>query len=141
MEKITIDWSNDMLFTTTVNNFEIKLDAAPEHGGSDSGTRPKPLMLVALAGCTGMDVASLARKMRVEMRSLAIDVLSEKSEGMPVVYTSFEVIYRFEAEEADRDKIIKMVVNSQERYCGVSAMMAKIAPVTYKIFLNGAQIK
>lgn len=141
MEKINVKWDEAMSFTASVDGFEIKLDAAAEHGGSNLGPRPKPLMMVALAGCTGMDIASLAKKMRVQLASFDIDVEAEKSEEMPVVFTSMTLIYKFMADEADTDKIIKMVTMSQERYCGVAAMLSKATTLGYRIELNGKVIK
>lgn len=137
MEKINVNWDQEMAFTASVNGFEIKLDATPEHGGQGQGPTPKPLLLVALAGCTGMDIASLAKKMRVEIQKLNIEVEAQKSQEMPVVYTQMTIIYRFTAKESDREKIIKMVTMSQERYCGVAAMLSKAAEVDFKIELNG----
>lgn len=140
MDQISVDYQQDMSFTAHVENFSIDLDANTESGGKDSAMRPKPLMLVALAGCTGMDIASLARKMRVEIEKLTIEASAEKSEEMPVVYTSATLTYHFTAQEQHRDKIIKMVDMSQERYCGVAAMMRMICPLSYTILLNGEKI-
>lgn len=141
MEKVNVKWDEAMAFTASVDGFELKLDASPENGGQNSGPRPKPLMLVALAGCTGMDIASLSKKMRVILRTFNVDVEAEKSTEMPIVFTSMTLIYRFEAEESDRDKIIKMVTMSQERYCGVAAMLTKATELSYRIELNGEVIK
>ena len=141
MDEIRVDYQKDMRFEAYVDGFAIPLDAAPEHGGADSAPRPKPLMLVALAGCTGMDIASLARKMRVELKKMSIDVRAEKSDEMPVVYTSAALVYNFEADEKEAEKLLKMVDLSQERYCGVAAMMRSICPLSVEVRLNGTQIR
>lgn len=141
MEKIDIHWEQNMSFKATVNGFNINLDAAQENGGDDLAPRPKPLLLVALAGCTGMDVASLARKMRVEIEEFNVEAEAEKSDDIPMVYTEIRLIYKFKADEANRAKIIKMVTLSQERYCGVSAMLSKATSISYRIELNGERIK
>lgn len=140
MENVILDFQGDMRFDAHIENHTITIDASREFGGSEVGPRPKPLMLVALAGCTGMDVASLAKKMRVEIQSLTIEVQAEKSTDMPVVYTSFNVIYRFIAAQTDAEKIKKIVDMSQERYCGVSTMMRQVAPLSYEIFLNDQRL-
>jgi len=64
--KVDITWTEDMSFETSVNNHKIILDATEAVGGKDRGPRPKPLTLVALGGCTGMDVISILSKMRVK---------------------------------------------------------------------------
>lgn len=140
MEKITVDWKEQMAFTASVDGFNIELDADTQVGGQNEGPRPKPLILVALAGCTGMDVASLAKKMRLEIRSLSIDVEAEKTTEIPIEYTAFKVIYHFCASENDKDKIIKIVEMSLQRYCGVASMLRKVGAVDHVIFLNDKQI-
>ena len=55
-----------MAFEAEVNGFKLMLDAEPAVGGKNQGPRPKPLTLVSLAGCTGMDVISILKKMKVE---------------------------------------------------------------------------
>ncbi len=49
----------------------------------NSGPRPKPLLLAALGGCTGMDVISMLKKMRVEPSYFNVDVDGELSEEHP----------------------------------------------------------
>lgn len=143
MEKASVKFVENMAFTASVegSSTTIPLDANAEHGGSGNGLRPKPLMLVALAGCTGMDIASLIKKMRVEISGFEIDTEAEKSDDMPVVYTEIRLIYRFTALADDvADKLKKIVDMSQERYCGVAAMMRHFAKLSYSIVLNGKTI-
>ena len=61
MEKVAIqaEWLEGLAFETEVNGHKLVVDADENAGGSNRGPRPKPLMLVALAGCTGMDVISI----------------------------------------------------------------------------------
>ncbi|MEG0033770.1 MAG: OsmC family protein [Mucinivorans sp.] len=140
MDKISIDYKHDMSFEANIENFSIALDAKSENGGSASAPTPKPLMLVALAGCTGMDVASLAKKMRVELEKFEIEATASKSDTMPVVYTAAALKYNFIAAPESAEKIRKIVGMSQERYCGVAAMFRMICPLSYTIWLNGEQI-
>ena len=79
-EKITATWLSDLSFETEVDGHKIYMDTSLEHGGKNTGPRPKPLMMVALAGCTGMDVAAILKKMRVEYDDLQVDVDGDISE-------------------------------------------------------------
>jgi len=63
--KTNVTWTGAMSFEAEVNSFKIKLDADEAVGGKNTGPRPKPLTLVSLGGCTGMDVISILGKMRV----------------------------------------------------------------------------
>jgi putative redox protein len=70
IHKIDLNWKEEMAFMAEVNDHRIILDADEMVGGQNLGPRPKPLMLVALAGCTAMDVISILRKMKVEAISM-----------------------------------------------------------------------
>lgn len=143
MDTATVKYIDSMAFTANVDNSEISipLDATAQHGGRNDGFRPKPLMLVALAGCTGMDIASLVKKMRVEITDLQIDTEADKSDQMPIVYTAIRLTYRFTAPtDADADKLRKIVEMSQERYCGVAQMVRSFAKLSYTIVLNGKSL-
>jgi len=131
--KVDTSWKGNMQFETVVNGHAIMMDAKEESGGLDAGPRPKELMLSALAGCTGMDVVSILKKMRITPLSFNVFVEAEVTEEHPRHYTSMHIIYEFEGENLDEEKLRKAIELSQERYCGVSAVYKKAMPVTYSI--------
>ncbi|MDD3567706.1 MAG: OsmC family protein [Bacteroidales bacterium] len=131
--KINIDWQGDMAFETELDGHKLVIDASPEVGGGNKGPRPKPLMLVALAGCTGMDVVSILKKMRVELDGLRIWVEAEQTEEHPKHYSEMKIIYEFKGKDLPMDKIEKAVNLSEERYCGVSAVYRKAMPISTEI--------
>jgi putative redox protein len=131
--KIFVDWQGEMSFEADIDGKKILLDAAPESGGKDKGPRPKPLMLVALAGCTGMDVVSILNKMRVEYEGLRIWVEAEQTEEHPKHYSSMKIIYEFKGKDLPMDKLEKAVNLSEERYCGVNAVYKKALTVSTEI--------
>ncbi len=125
-----------MAFETEVNGHKLVLDATPEVGGEDRGPRPKPLVMVALAGCTGMDVVSILKKMRVEIEGLEIKVEGNISEEHPKTFTELKLIYEFKGKDLPMDKLKKAVEMSDEKYCGVSAFYKKAVPLSYEIRLG-----
>jgi putative redox protein len=110
-----------MTFEADIDGHKIIVDASAENGGNNNGPRPKPLMLVALAGCTGMDVVSILKKMRVEIESLNIAVEADMREEHPKKYTAMKVIYSFKGNNLEYEKLEKAVKMSEEKYCGVMA--------------------
>jgi putative redox protein len=132
-EQVRVNWLENMAFEAEVNGHKIILDAAETIGGEDRGPRPKPLMLVALAGCTGMDVVSILKKMRVEVEGFDVVVEGDLTEEHPKQYTQMRVIYEFKGKELPMDKLEKAVNLSEERYCGVSAMYKKTIGITTEI--------
>lgn len=135
MGKHTIDliWENGMCFSSEVNGHKVYVDADASVGGTNKAPRPKPLMLVALAGCTAMDVVSLLNKMRVDFSYFNVKIDAELSEEHPKVYTKVHIIYQIKGENIDKAKVEKAVNLSQEKYCGVSAMFKKFAEVSFEI--------
>ena len=133
---IDLDWVEKMAWQTQVNGHEIKIDVDSENGGDDTGPRPKPLMLVALAGCTGMDVVSILKKMRVNFDELTISVEANMREEHPKFYDWMKVIFRFTGKDLPLDKLQRAVQLSEEQYCGVSALYKMAIPVTFEIKVN-----
>ena len=139
--QITLNWEKDLTFKTLLDGHKVTIDRDMENGGNDEGPRPKALMLVALAGCSAMDVIPLFNKMRVRFEKVSIDVKAESSDTIPMVYTAFHMTYHIQGNKEDAAKIDKAIRLSQEKYCGVGLMMKKIAPITYEILLNGEPLK
>ena len=126
-------WKGNMQFDSLVNDHHITMDAALEGGGEDLGARPKQLMLTALAGCTGMDVVSILKKMRVELDSFNVNIEATMTEEHPKHYTAMHIIYEFTGKDLPMDKLEKAVKLSQDQYCGVSFMYKKAMEITFEI--------
>ena len=131
--KIHMDWKGDMAFEADLNGHKLIIDAPHAAGGNDLGPTPKPLMLVALAGCTGIDVVSILKKMRVNLDGFRVWVEAEHTEEHPKHYSSMKVIYEFKGKNLPMDKIEKAVGLSEDQYCGVSHLYKKAIPVTTEI--------
>ncbi len=138
-EKISISWLDKMGFEAEVNDHKITLDATPEVGGLDRGPRPKPLMLVALGGCTAMDVVSILAKMRVELKDLKVSVEGEVTEEHPKHFKSMHVTYEFWGKDLPLAKLEKAVNLSEDRYCGVSIVYKKVMEVTSEIIVHNVE--
>ncbi|MCX7845726.1 MAG: OsmC family protein [Dictyoglomaceae bacterium] len=127
-----IVWNGNMRFTgTTPSNFSINMDASLEHGGEDQGPRPMELILVALGGCTGMDVISILQKMKEKVESFEIKISGERAEEHPKVYKKVHLEYIFKGENLKEENIKKAIELSQTKYCSVSAILRGTAEVTY----------
>ncbi len=128
-----VEWKEGMAFEAEVDGFKIIVDAKEEHGGTGQGPRPKPLMMVALAGCTGMDVISILKKMRVEVDNFSIKIDGDITDEHPKQFTKMHIIYEFKGNDLAMKKLEKAVNLSQERYCGVSASYGKAMELTHEI--------
>jgi putative redox protein len=120
-------------FTVDVNGHKIEIDTDEAGGGNNLGTRPKALMLVSLAGCTGFDVVSILNKMRVNFSDLSISVDGHLTESEPAIYDKVVINYTIKVSKEDEAKVEKAVKLSKEKYCGVSKMFDAFAEVSSKI--------
>jgi len=132
-QEVKIQYLDKMAFKANINGHEIILDAAEEVGGENRGPRPKPFMLTALAGCTGMDVVSILKKMRVEFDDFNVIVEGDLTDEHPKQFYKLNVIYEFKGKDLPMDKLKKAVSLSEERYCGVSASYRKAMEITSEI--------
>jgi len=121
---IKINWTKDSNFEYEENNQKFSMDILSEKGFS-----PKKLLLVGLAGCTGIDIVSLLEKMRVSFSEFNISVEANLTEEHPKFYKEIIIHYSIKSENTNKDKIQKAIDLSMEKYCGVSAMLAKTAEI------------
>jgi putative redox protein len=131
--KIKSNFIGGMAFETDMDGHKIVVDAYPEFGGENKGPSPKPLVLTALSGCTGMDVVSLLKKMRVDYENFSIEIDASLTEEHPKYYDKIHVVYAIKVKPEDEAKVKKAVDLSQERYCGVSYMLSQSSELTYEI--------
>lgn len=130
-------WMGKMQFNALVNGHTVIMDAPERAGGEDLGPIPKPFMLTALAGCTGMDVVGLLRKQGAALEKCDVKVSGEINSTPPIVYTRIHVLYDLHGTPDHRDLALNVVKCSQQELCGVSAMLQRIVPVTWEVVYNG----
>lgn len=136
MAKTNVKWKGGMSFEADLDGHKITIDADEKVGGENKGPKPKPLMLIALAGCTGMDVVSILKKMKIELDEFNVNVEASLTEEHPKYFDSFFIHYIFKGKDLPMAKLEKAVNLSQERYCGVSEMYRQFAKLDHKITIE-----
>ncbi|RYY63463.1 MAG: OsmC family peroxiredoxin [Chitinophagaceae bacterium] len=101
-----------------------------------AGFSPKALLLSGLAGCTGVDIVDILEKMRVPFAALEIEVNAEQTDTHPRVFEGIDVTYKVRTGEENRDKVVKAIELSLDKYCGVAAMLRKNSPIRYTLQLQ-----
>ena len=130
---ISAVFKGGMNFTAEVNGHKIEIDTEEAAGGKNIGTRPKALMLVSLAGCTGFDVVSILNKMRVNFSDLSVNVEGHLTKTEPKIYDKVHLNYSIKVQKEDEEKVLKAVKLSKEKYCGVSKMFESFSKVSFEI--------
>jgi putative redox protein len=134
--KIQATWRSPMRFDGIAEGgTTVVMDGQPEYGGSGAGPSPMETVLIAMASCTGMDVASILAKMRAPLRAFAITIEAERATEHPKIFTSINIRYDAVGPDLRRDQVEKAVSLSLEKYCPVTAMLRRSAEVTYEITL------
>jgi putative redox protein len=126
-------YQGGMRFDTLIDGHSITIDLDKAAGGDNTGPGPKILMLVSLAGCTGVDVVSLLRKMKANFSDFTINVEAHLTETHPVIYDEVTITYNIKVSKTDESKVEKAVTLSQDKYCGVSHMFSAFAKLNNKI--------
>ncbi len=109
----------------------VMMDAAPESGGRGGATKPKELLLLGLGGCTAMDVVSILKKKRVDLKNFEVNIQTEMTEEHPQVFTKFNIEYVFYGNNIKPQDVERAIELSQTKYCGVSAMYKSFAEITH----------
>ncbi|NNG10578.1 MAG: OsmC family protein [Arenibacter sp.] len=135
--QITTKWLGNMAFeSNNPSGHNLTIDIAPEDGGDGTGYRPKALMLSSLAGCSGLDIASLIKKMKLEVADFRIETIANLTDEHPKYYDKVSIEYHFTGNNLDEKKLQRAVDLSVEKYCGVMEMFRKFATLEIKTFFN-----
>lgn len=131
--KVTINRvNNDVHFEGTgISNVPISIDGADKVGGIDAGARPMELVLMAVGSCASMDIVSILKKQKQELKDIKINVEGERDyDQTPAIFTEIDVTFILFG-NLDRNKVEKAVTLSMEKYCSVSAMLEKTVRINY----------
>jgi putative redox protein len=104
----------------------------------NAGFSPKALLLTGLAACSGIDVVEILEKMRVPFSDLKIDTEAEQTDELPKVFKDIHLRYKIGCDQTNRDKVIKAIGLSLEKYCGVAAMLKKNSKIDYTLEITNS---
>lgn len=115
----------------------VKMDAAEEIGGHNSGIRPMQLLLMSLGGCSGIDIVSILKKQRQEVTNFNISIEGEREKDkIPALWKQVNVTFKFSG-NIDADKAKKACALSIDKYCSVAATLrAAGCVVDWKVEVN-----
>ena len=110
---------------TDAHGHTVKLDTSPETGGQNYGVRPMQILLMALGGCSGIDVVSILKKQRQTVRDFRMLIDGEREKGKePSLWENIEVIFELKG-DIDIEKARRACELSIEKYCSVAATLMK----------------
>jgi len=129
-DKVTTVWKEKMVFESdNPSGFNFNLGVTEDENDAYKPLRPKAAMLSSLAACSGLDVVSVAEKMKTEFTDLKIEVEGELTDEHPKTYHTVTVDYHFYGDDLNEKKLTKAVNLSIEKYCGVMEMFRQFSKV------------
>jgi putative redox protein len=135
-DSVSIALKNNMSFNVNVNGHKLILDSSNESGGKNEGPRPKSLMLVALAGCTGMDVVSILRKMKIVFEDFRIEVDGNVTDEHPKHFDHMHIRYIVKGKNIPADKVNNAIDLSLGKYCGVTYSYSKAMKISHELIIE-----
>lgn len=103
---------------------KIIVDTPQKAGGTGQGFKPTELLLMSVAGCTGVDVIRILKKQRQEVSSLEIEVIGHHRDEYPKPFHTIEVKFTARGKNLDEKKLARAIELSEEKYCMVSQTIA-----------------
>jgi putative redox protein len=128
-------WKKGLSFTGSAetSGFSLPMGADPKVGGENDGFRPSELVLVGLAGCTGMDVISILEKKRQQVTAFEVRAHGDTAPSLPKRFTGFMVEYIVTGKGIDPDMVERAVELSETKYCTVMNTLRHAGPIERKI--------
>jgi putative redox protein len=112
------------------DGIRVQMDGSPDVGGQNLGARPMQMVLMALGGCTSIDVLSMLQKMREDVKSYKVTVDADRATEHPMVFTKIHVHFILEG-KIKKTSVQKAVELSMDKYCSVTHMLNKTATITH----------
>lgn len=128
--------NDDYLFecTNSAGN-SILLDNTSQPGAK--GVSPMESVLMAVAGCSGIDVVSILKKQRQNITSFNAEVEGERvviDDAKP--FKSITVKFILEG-DIDSKKAYKAAELSFDKYCSVSKTLEPNVEISFEVMVNG----
>ena len=130
--KVEVQWDGGMAFAAKGDSgHQVIMDASPDVGGEDRGSRPMELLLMGLGGCSSIDVMMMLNKARQQVTDCRAVIEAERADAVPAVFTRIHVHFIVSGRDISEKHVERAVKLSAEKYCSASIMLAKAAEITH----------
>jgi putative redox protein len=131
-DELRVDWIGEMGFEVqTASGHTLQLDGTIANGGQNAGPQPLELLLVALAGCSAMDVLAILKKKRQPLEGFSMRVRHERASEYPRVYTAIHLEYMIHGASVQHEAVERAIELTETKYCPVHAMLAPTVQITH----------
>ncbi|MEM3386194.1 MAG: OsmC family protein [Nitrososphaerales archaeon] len=114
----------------------VAMDLPKDLGGEGAGFTPMKLLLVALAGCTALDIINILKKQRQNLSLLEVHADGDRAEEPPKYYTQIRLKYILKGDALSEDAVKRAIRLSEEKYCSVMANLRGVSKITTSYEIN-----
>jgi putative redox protein len=134
--EVVAEWKSDLVFTGR-NPKGVSVQMGTLDG--QPGVSPMEMLLLGVAGCTGMDIVSILQKKRLDLQELQVKVCGKRADTHPMIFTEIHVTYFLWGNDLDPGAVEQAIQLSEEKYCSASAMLRSAAKMdsAYRIYAPG----
>lgn len=118
------------------SNHWVALDTKPEDNGHGAASSPMEMILIALAGCSSVDVEIILRKKRMAYDYFEVEVEAQRRDEHPRVFTKVHLTFHFFGGKVDKESVDRALELSLTKYCSVAGMVGKTAEITWSSVIN-----
>lgn len=115
---------------------KVHIDGSPEIGGQGLGVRPMEMVLMALASCSSLDLVSILKKQKQDVKDFSVSVDAERREQIPSIFTKIHMTFKLSGtiDPAKAERAAELAV---KKYCSVHDMLvAGGVEINYSIEIN-----
>ena len=132
MSKAKVTYVNGMQFVGEADSgHAIVMDGTPDVGGRNTGLRPTELLLIGIGGCSGMDIVSILKKKKQDVKGVEINVDGRKADSYPQKFTEIQLEFVITGRNISEEAVKRAVQLSMEKYCSVKATLEGSAKINY----------
>jgi putative redox protein len=127
----SVTWQKELEFSgTSEDGHGLTLGGSSDSGDRVDGFGPMELVLLGLAGCTGMDVISILQKKAQVVTAFAVEAHADRAREHPKVFTSIHLEYRITGNNLEGAAVARAIELSQTKYCPAFIMLSPTVPIT-----------
>ncbi|MDH7486560.1 MAG: OsmC family protein [Anaerolineae bacterium] len=129
--EVRVRWTEKMQFVgTDSTKHSVVMSAQDAENGT--GVKPSDMLLLALGGCSGVDVVGILARQRQELTGLEMRISGEQSdEGWPRPFRKIHIQYILKGKGLTEKTVERAIQLSQEKYCSVGSTIEGVAEITY----------
>jgi len=126
--KAVVRWAGDDLYVgTSPSGHSITVDTKGENKTAPS---PVELLMIAVAGCTAVDVVSILQKKRQKITAYRAEISGERREEHPRAFTALHIHHLVYGHDVSEQAVASAIELSDTKYCSVAATVRPTAKIT-----------